>query len=346
MSRAMPIGSPVSSEYPYSSSSMRASDCCTFFSSLRSRSRVRSSSACSSSIVARSAGSGTMTVSRRCSVVSSALVRMSRSIWRRRSRKNSSCASFMYSDSGILRISSSVNNFFSFVPAMSAPSGVGIDPRRGVPRVDGSGQALLQALEEQLPGQVAADEHHLAGTTLAGFPAPAEIGTHHVVDSLEHRLAIGPLHEEHAFIPQHVGAVNLNQAGQEILQFCRIERPVRAEDERGHRIRMRVIVLVEEIRVDVENGIQIESPYIEDFIDRGIAEIHRADGCPGIHSHQTGAQPLALLLGADVGLGHEDPVRERDLLLRLAVLVELALPVDRVHDRHDGIEQVVARDVV
>ena len=44
---------------PYSPLSMRAMDCCTFLSSLRSRSRVRSSSACSSSIVARSAGSGT-----------------------------------------------------------------------------------------------------------------------------------------------------------------------------------------------------------------------------------------------------------------------------------------------
>ena len=54
---------------------MRPSDCEIFFSSLRSRSRVRSSSACSSSIVARSAGSGTIDVSsRRCSVVSPALL--------------------------------------------------------------------------------------------------------------------------------------------------------------------------------------------------------------------------------------------------------------------------------
>ena len=57
-SRPRPIGSPVSSQKPYSPASMRASDCEIFFSSLRSRSRVRNSSACSSSIVARSAGIG------------------------------------------------------------------------------------------------------------------------------------------------------------------------------------------------------------------------------------------------------------------------------------------------
>ena len=62
-----------------------------FLSSLRSRSRVRSSSACSSSIVARSAGSGTITVSRRCSVVSSALASSSRSICCSRCLKNASC---------------------------------------------------------------------------------------------------------------------------------------------------------------------------------------------------------------------------------------------------------------
>src|SRR5690606_37921533 len=101
--------------------------------------------------------------------------------------------------------------FFSFVPAMSAPSGVGIDPGWRLRTLSGSDQALLQALEEQLPGQVAADEYHLAGAALARLPAPTEIGAHHVMNALEHRLAIGPLHEEHAFIPQHVGSVNLDK---------------------------------------------------------------------------------------------------------------------------------------
>src|SRR5450830_626785 len=89
---------------------MRTIDCSIFLSSLRSRSRVRSSRACSSSMVARSAGSGTTTVSsRRCSVVSPALFSMS--CLRRVSlrRKKAVCFSFMYSLSGMASTSSSVS---------------------------------------------------------------------------------------------------------------------------------------------------------------------------------------------------------------------------------------------
>src|SRR5688572_15516357 len=90
---------------------MRASDWEIFFSSLRSRSRVRSSRACSSSIVARSAGSGTMEVSsRRCSVVSPALLSRSSLSVCSLTRKNSSCLSFMYSESGMASTSASVRS--------------------------------------------------------------------------------------------------------------------------------------------------------------------------------------------------------------------------------------------
>ena len=105
------MGSPVSSQKPYSPVSRRFSAWLIFFSSLRSRSRVRSSSACSSSMVARSAGSGTMVVSsRRCSVVSPALDSRSSFCACRRTRKKSICCSFMYSASGMARSSASVRS--------------------------------------------------------------------------------------------------------------------------------------------------------------------------------------------------------------------------------------------
>ena len=89
---------------------MRAMACSIFLSSLRSRSRVRSSSACSSSMVARSAGSGTTTVSsRRCSVVSPALASMSALSSCSLRRKKASCTSFMYSPSGMASTSASVS---------------------------------------------------------------------------------------------------------------------------------------------------------------------------------------------------------------------------------------------
>jgi hypothetical protein len=90
---------------------MRWIDCSIFFSSLRSRSRVRSSRACSSSMVARSAGSGTTTVSsRRCSVVSPAFSRMPRLSSSSFRRKNAICFSFMYSSSGMAMTSASLSS--------------------------------------------------------------------------------------------------------------------------------------------------------------------------------------------------------------------------------------------
>ena len=112
---------------------MRPSDCEIFFSSLRSRSRVRSSSACSSSIVARSAGSGTIEVSsRRCSVVSPALLSRSSLSACSLTRKNSSCFSFMYSDSGMASSSASVRSRPALVFQALASFGSALCAWRGV----------------------------------------------------------------------------------------------------------------------------------------------------------------------------------------------------------------------
>ena len=56
---------------------------------------------------------------------------------------------------------------------------------------------------------------------------------------------------------------------------------------------------------------------------------------------------LLALLGADqVGLGQQDAVGEAHLLLRLAEIVQLLVRVLGVHQRDDGIEQVVVADVL
>ena len=97
------------------------------------------------------------------------------------------------------------------------------------------------------------------------------------LDALENRLAIRPLHEKHAFIPQHVGAVNLNQTTEKILEFDGIEGLVRAKNEGLHRFVMLVLVAGQELGIDLEDGVQIEAPDIEDVGDVGIAEVDRLD---------------------------------------------------------------------
>src|SRR5205814_6902419 len=51
-----------------------------------------------------------------------------------------------------------------------------------------SGEALLQALQEDILRQIDADEHHLAGLLLARRPFGAEVAAHQLVDALEDDL--------------------------------------------------------------------------------------------------------------------------------------------------------------
>jgi len=74
------------------------------------------------------------------------------------------------------------------------------------------GQALLQTLHKEVFGQFTADEHHLIGGFLARLPRAALVSTHHLMDALENRLAVAALHVKHAFVAQHILAINLDQA--------------------------------------------------------------------------------------------------------------------------------------
>src|SRR5690606_23447150 len=96
--RRMPISTRHASQKPYSSLSIMSIAFSIFLSNLRSRSRARSSSANSSSWVARSFGSGRLAASscRWCTVRSASSI----SSWRQASRilrKCVRCVSFMYS---------------------------------------------------------------------------------------------------------------------------------------------------------------------------------------------------------------------------------------------------------
>lgn len=56
-----------------------------------------------------------------------------------------------------------------------------------------SGQAVLQALEDGVAGQVHADEHHARARGLV-FPLGTDVAAHQLVNALEHHFAVHPLH--------------------------------------------------------------------------------------------------------------------------------------------------------
>ena len=125
------------------------------------------------------------------------------------------------------------------------------------PRSTNLCEALFQSLDEQISRELFPDEDHLAGGLFARLPAPSQIRTHHHVDTLEHRLAIRALHEKHAFIPQHVRTVNLDQPGQEILELGRIKGFGGAKHEGLDAVVVLVVVVFKEIRIDFEDRIEV-----------------------------------------------------------------------------------------
>src|SRR5690606_11232168 len=66
----------------------------------------------------------------------------------------------------------------------------------------------------------------------------------------------------------------------------------------------------QEIRVDVENGIQVEAADVDDGLQVGFAEVDRRNRRARVHAHQPGAQRFVVGVVDQVFLGHQDAVGE------------------------------------
>ena len=78
-------------------------------------------------------------------------------------------------------------------------------------------------MDQNIFGQINADEHHLADALFALTPIGAQIAAHQLVHALENHLFLGTFHVEHAFVAQHLGAIDVDDGTQEIFEFCRVE---------------------------------------------------------------------------------------------------------------------------
>lgn len=86
---------------------------------------------------------------------------------------------------------------------------------------------------------------------------------------------------------------------------------------------MPVVVFLEEIRVDVELGVQVEASQVQHLGQRHLAEMHGLDRRAGIHVLEAVDQGVGLFLAHEVGLGQEDLVGEAHLAARFLAVVEL-----------------------
>ena len=82
-----------------------------------------------------------------------------------------------------------------------------------------SAYTLLQALHENITGQIDTDEYHFAHSLLILVPRLTQIAAHELVHALKNHFAFGAFHVQHAFVTQHARPVNIDDGAQEIFEF-------------------------------------------------------------------------------------------------------------------------------
>ena len=114
-------------------------------------------------------------------------------------------------------------------------------------------------------------------------------------------------------------------------------------------VAMAVVVRVfflQEVRVDVQLGIEIEATQVQHLGQRHIAKMHRADGRARVHVLEAVDQVVLFLLAHQVGLGQEYLVGKAHLPACLLAVVQLLLGVLGVHQSNDGIDEIGLGDLI
>ena len=97
-------------------------------------------------------------------------------------------------------------------------------------------------MDQDVFWQVNSDEDHFADALFAFSPIGAQITPHQLVHALENHLFLSALHIEHAFVAQHLGAIDVDDGAQEIFQFGGVELALGLVDKAFHVVVMVVMV--------------------------------------------------------------------------------------------------------
>ena len=219
-------------------------------------------------------------------------------------------------------------------------------------------------MQQYVARQVNANKYHFAPAHFFGRPLRPQVAAHQLVHALENHFAVGALHVQHALVAQHARAVDIDDGPQEIFELDRIECPIGLEHKTldvvivvmvvgmpmrrvvaGFTVFMIMIVIVivivmvvmlcvlQEIRIDIELGVQVESAQVQHIPQGHFTKVHRLLRRTGVHVLQTVLQ-VGQLIGRDqVCLADEDLVGKTHLAARFLAGIELLvgmLGVNRV----------------
>ena len=100
-----------------------------------------------------------------------------------------------------------------------------------------------------------------------------------------------------------------------------------------------VMPIVQEIRVNIQLGVEIEAAQVKHLRQRHIPKVHRLLRRTGVHVLEAVLQGVEFLRRHEVGLADEDLVRKPHLAARFLAVVELLRRVLGIHQGEDGVEQ-------
>ena len=103
---------------------------------------------------------------------------------------------------------------------------------------------MIEALNQDVFGQINADEHHLAHALFAFSPIGPEVAAHQLMHTLKNHLLLGALHIEHAFVAQHLGAVDIDDGAQKVFQLGGVKLTLGLVDKALHVVIVVVMVAV------------------------------------------------------------------------------------------------------
>ena len=119
--------------------------------------------------------------------------------------------------------------------------------------------------------QIAADQHEFRLARLAVAPGLAGAAFHEHVNALEDEAIGITLEVENAFAAQDIDAAGAQQFGDPGLEPLRIQRARGLERDAGDRVVMFMCVFAQEVRLDLEDAIEIERSAIRRSVT-GIAQ--------------------------------------------------------------------------
>ena len=99
-----------------------------------------------------------------------------------------------------------------------------------------------------------------------------------------------------------------------------------------------VVAVLEEVGFELEDALEVERALVEDGVELDLALLRPVDAGVGVDRLDLALDLREVVLAHQVGLVEQDHVGERDLLLGLVALLELAEEVLGVDHGDDGVE--------